>query len=76
MSGVAQFITSRGLETLREWCEEGYKTIRHYDDKYSDWLAIPKSIKVTSIKPSGTVSLLAGATPGMHYPISSQYIRR
>ncbi|ELR24324.1 ribonucleosidetriphosphate reductase, adenosylcobalamin-dependent, putative [Acanthamoeba castellanii str. Neff] len=76
MSGIAQFISDRGLENLRVWCEEGYNTIRHYDDLYSDWLAIPKSIKVTSIKPSGTVSLLAGATPGMHYPISSQYIRR
>jgi len=31
---------------------------------------------MTSIKPSGTVSLLAGATPGMHYPESRFYIRR
>ena len=37
---------------------------------YSDWFAIPKSIKTTSVKPSGTVSLLVGATPGMHYPES------
>jgi len=42
----------------------------------SDWLAIPRSIKTTSIKPSGTVSLLAGATPGMHYPESRFCIRR
>jgi hypothetical protein len=28
------------------------------------------------VKPSGTVSLLAGATPGMHYPESRFYIRR
>ena len=35
---------------------------------YSDWLAVPKSIKTTSVKPSGTVSLLEGATPGLHYP--------
>jgi ribonucleoside-triphosphate reductase len=76
MSGIAQFISNKGLETLRAWCDEGYHTIREYDESYSDWLAIPRSIKVTSIKPSGTVSLLAGATPGMHYPISSHYIRR
>lgn len=76
MSGIAQFIAARGLADLRKWMEEGYKTIRHYDTIYSDWLAIPKSIKVTSIKPSGTVSLLAGATPGLHFPRSRYYIRR
>jgi hypothetical protein len=43
---------------------------------YSDWLAVPRSIKTTSVKPSGTVSLLAGATPGLHYPESRFYIRR
>lgn len=76
MSGVAQFITKKGLHQLKEWCEEGYGTIQHYDQVYSDWMAIPRSIKTTSIKPSGTVSLLAGATPGMHYPESRFYIRR
>lgn len=35
-----------------------------------------ESIKVTSVKPSGTVSLLAGATPGVHFPHSNNYIRR
>jgi ribonucleoside-triphosphate reductase len=39
-------------------------------------LKIPESIKITSIKPSGTVSLLAGATPGVHFPHSRHYIRR
>ena len=39
-------------------------------------MAIPRSIKTTSVKPSGTVSLLAGATPGLHYPESRFYIRR
>ena len=39
-------------------------------------LLVPSSIKTTSVKPSGTVSLLAGATPGVHYPESRFYIRR
>lgn len=76
VSGVAQFITNRGLDELRHWLENGYKTIQQWDDVYSDWFAIPKSIKTTSVKPSGTVSLLAGATPGLHYPESRFYIRR
>ncbi|HJO28645.1 MAG TPA: fused protease/ribonucleoside-triphosphate reductase [Candidatus Poseidoniia archaeon] len=76
VSGVAQFITNRGLEELKDWLEEGYDTIQDWDKQYSDWFAVPKSIKTTSVKPSGTVSLLVGATPGMHYPESRFYIRR
>ena len=76
VSGVAQFITKHGMEELRKWLESGYDTIQDWDCIYSDWFAIPKSIKTTSVKPSGTVSLLAGATPGLHYPESRFYIRR
>ncbi len=76
MSGIAQFITRKGLHELKDWCETGYKALERYDEVYSDWLAIPMSKKKTSIKPSGTVSLLAGATPGIHYPESRFYIRR
>jgi len=76
VSGVAQFISQHGLHTLQQWLEQGYAAIQHYDKEYSDWFAIPRSIKTTSVKPSGTVSLLAGATPGMHYPESRFYIRR
>ena len=76
MSGLAQFISNHGLHELRKWMSEGYSSIQDLDAEYSDWLAVPRSIKTTSIKPSGTVSLLAGATPGMHYPESRYYIRR
>lgn len=76
MSGLAQFISNHGLDELRTWMSTGYDTIQKLDAEYSDWLAVPRSIKTTSIKPSGTVSLLAGATPGMHYPESRYYIRR
>jgi len=76
VSGVAQFITNNGLDTLRNWLEDGYKVIKSWDTMYSDWFAVPKSIKTTSVKPSGTVSLLAGATPGLHYPESRFYVRR
>ena len=76
VSGVAQFITSKGLEELKIWLEKGYCVIQKWDKMYSDWLAVPRSIKTTSVKPSGTVSLLVGATPGMHYPESRFYIRR
>ena len=76
VSGVAQFVTNRGLDNFKEWLNDGYDVIQDWDKIYSDWFAVPKSIKTTSVKPSGTVSLLAGATPGLHYPESRFYIRR
>ena len=55
-----QFITHRGLGELKEWLNDGYDVIQEWDDVYSDWFDVPNSIKTTSVKPSGTVSLLAG----------------
>lgn len=75
-SGIVQAIHKLGIEEYRQWCEEGYQTVQEYDRIYSEWFAIPRSIKTTSVKPSGSVSLLAGATPGMHFPEARTYIRR
>lgn len=76
VSGVAMFLEDKGIDVLKEWLDKGYETISRYDEVYSDWLCIPKSIKKTSVKPSGSVSLLAGVTPGLRYPESEFYIRR
>ena len=77
MSGLAEFVETRGWRELISWMDQGYSFIEHRDTKYSEWLAVRESIKMTSIKPSGTVSLVAGVTPGVHWPVSSgDYIRR
>lgn len=76
ISGFAQARVKFGIHKLRTGLDEGFKTIQKYDRIYSEWLSVPRSIKTTSVKPSGTVSLLAGATPGMHFPHSRFCIRR
>lgn len=76
MSGLAQFVADRGWTELRRWMEMGYAEITGRDRQYSEWLGVRESIKKTSIKPSGTVSLLAGVTPGVHWPEHTTYIRR
>lgn len=75
-TGIVENINRIGFSEHLRWCDEGYKEVRHWDEIYSDWLCVPESIKVTSIKPSGTVSLLPGVTPGIHFPHSEYYIRR
>ncbi len=76
LSGIAQFIAEKGIGELKEWCEAGYAALGEIDASISTRFRIPMSIKRTTVKPSGTISLLAGATPGVHFPISKQYIRR
>lgn len=76
MSGIAQFLSKYDIHTLKDWCEKGYKFLQNYDEKMSAQFKVNRSVKCTCIKPSGTVSLLAGATPGVHFPESQFYIRR
>ena len=76
VSGVAQFLDKHGIHELRKWLHAGYDEVQKWDETYSEWLVIPRSVKTTSVKPSGTVSLLAGASPGMHWPEDRYYIRR
>ena len=76
VSGVANFADNKGLPVLRKWMDEGYTTIKSYDTNYSEWLGIRESIKMTTVKPSGTVSILAGESPGVHWTVGGQYFNR
>jgi adenosylcobalamin-dependent ribonucleoside-triphosphate reductase len=75
-SGIIQAFKKHGRRNLLEWSDQAYDHVRKLDTEYSNWLCVPRSIKVTSIKPSGTVSLLNGSTPGIHFPEDEYYIRR
>ncbi|MBI2423049.1 MAG: hypothetical protein HYV27_09495 [Candidatus Hydrogenedentes bacterium] len=74
-SGIVESFQRHGRREHFRWCDEGYAYIRKLDKIYSDWLCVPESIKKTSVKPSGTVSLLPGVTPGIHYAHNQYYFR-
>jgi ribonucleoside-triphosphate reductase len=76
MTGVVQAIEQLGEQTFFKWCERAYREIQRWDEQCSERLNVPRSIKTTSVKPSGTVSLLAGATPGVHWGYAPYYLRR
>ena len=76
LTGIASFADNSGLPALREWMDQGYQKIRHYDHKYSEWLCVRESVRVTTVKPSGSVSLLSGATPGVHWGPGGEFYLR
>jgi hypothetical protein len=53
-----------------------YRHVEETDRRYSKILGVDESIKLTTVKPSGTLSLLPGVTPGVHPAFSDYYIRR
>ena len=76
VSGVANFADNNGWTQLRDWLNTGYDTVKRYDESYSEWLGIRPSIKMTTVKPSGTVSILAGESPGVHWASGGKYFNR
>ena len=63
-------------KTQQSWLKETYEELREFDKDYSEEMGFPTSIKLTTIKPSGTLSLLSGVTPGAHPGFSHYHIRR
>lgn len=74
---LGQSITgiTQSLDKL-DWLDETYETLRAFDKMWSHAKGWNESIKLTCVKPSGTVSLLTGSTPGVHPAFAKYYIRR
>ena len=71
VTGVLQ-----ATEEQKSWLSKAYEKLRSYDEWYSQKHGFNKSVKLTTIKPSGTLSLLPGVTPGCHPAYAKYMIRR
>lgn len=71
VTGVLQ-----ATEEQKGWLEKAYPELREFDKKYSAEHGFPVSVKLTTVKPSGTLSLLPGVTPGAHPAYARYMIRR
>ena len=76
LSGIAEWITKTNPVDVQKILEIGYRIVKTYNAQLALESKIPKSIRVTTVKPSGTISLLAGTTSGIHYAIFNYAIRR
>ena len=72
--GITGYLQSS--EEQKGWLNDLYDYLRDYDKSYSKKIGVPTSVKLTTVKPSGTLSLLAGVTSGAHPAIYQYFIRR
>lgn len=71
VTGVLQ-----ATEEQKSWLRRAYEELRAFDKEYSAEHNFPESVKLTTVKPSGTLSLLPGVTPGCHPAYARFMIRR
>jgi len=84
ISGIAQWASgevpdgwgSMNYTKMTKFLRNAYKIIRETNTALAKEAGVPESVRVTTVKPSGSISLLAGVTPGVHYPVSRYAIRR
>lgn len=72
--GVTGYL--QATEEQRSWLGDAYLELRKFDKEYSKEHGWTESIKLTTCKPSGTLSLLPNVTPGVHPAYSKYYLRR
>jgi adenosylcobalamin-dependent ribonucleoside-triphosphate reductase len=63
-------------EEQRGWLPRLYEELRAYDKSYSAARGWPESVRLTTCKPSGTLSLLGNTTHGCSPAFAPFYIRR
>lgn len=75
---LGQSITGvlQATEEQLSWLDPAYKHLSELDETYSKENGLSASVRLTTVQPSGTLSLLPGVTPGIHPAYARYYIRR
>ncbi len=75
-SGVAEWLDDIGSARMTKILRNGYKRVQEVNKRLAIEAGIPESIRTTTVKPSGSISQLAGVSPGVHFPTFKYAIRR
>jgi ribonucleoside-triphosphate reductase len=76
ISGLADLLDRLGADELTRRLRTGYELVRSVNRMLAEAAGIAPSVRVTTVKPSGTLSQLVGVSPGMHFPPFRYAIRR
>lgn len=76
LTGICEWLPNMNKEEAANWLDSCYKELEQEDKTFSKKMGYKESIKLTTVKPSGTLSLLTNSSPGVHPFYSRFYIRR
>lgn len=76
IGGLAVLFDTIEVTKLIKYFKLAYKSIESININLAKTSGIRPSTSLTAIAPNGTISLLAGQLPGIHYAIYQYYIRR
>jgi ribonucleoside-diphosphate reductase alpha chain len=76
VSGIADWLDSTPGTYVFDALNRGYDVVRETNRRLAKEAGVAPSVRVTTVKPSGTVSLLAGVSSGMHHPMGRYVLRR
>lgn len=77
--GIIDFtgwVHNEGLTSVTKYLRKGYKIVRKTNRLLASEAGVPESIRVTTMKPGGTIPKLPGKTSGSMYPNFQFMIRR
>lgn len=75
LTGIANIYEEYGFTYLTTLCRHLYHEIRSFNTKLAAQAGIPRAIRVTTVKPEGTLSIIMEVNAGVHFPIC-RYARR
>ena len=76
LSGITEQIAKTSVSDFTKKCRALYKIVRKTNRELAFECGILESIRVTTVKPSGTISQLVGCSSGVHYNTHKFCIRR
>lgn len=78
LTGVGDLIDATGVgeKQLGEWFAALRYAAQVEAKRYADHMGVPHPLLTTTIKPSGSLSLLPGVSSGLHAPYAPTFIRR
>ena len=75
-TGVAEWLSNIGAFSYIRLSRDDYDVVKKEAHKWAAESGVSDPIRHTTMKPSGSVSLLVGVSSGMHYPTFKYAIRR
>ncbi len=76
ISGITDWFSGLDSSYITPMLRKAYEIIEKSNQQLARYAGVPASIRLTTIKPSGSISLLAGVSSGMHFPTFKYAIRR